>query len=389
VTLVGTGWAAALAGDVRANAAYRLWPLDALPDTSRQSLDAVGVDTVSVVGVLVADPDSGLPSKVVDEAAADLFASLKRPGRPPAAFVDRLAELVLDGVLEVEGPAGYVSGPLAYEALRPDLAARVAKDRLGRLSGAALEYAGRLHLMDADGLTARLYAYGRIPFSSRWRRAYPDQAAVLDLLPRRAMARRWLGPSTREGSHWLYWSWRDAPPGESPAAFPYKLYVSPRPEELPQALPAVVEALTATAAPLFKVGADARGLVRPDKIVVYLSDVDETATVAGALGAALAGVAAHGVPFSAELAGDGVLSWGGDPPKEDAPIGRRSESWRLSVCRRLAEHLVAAQRAHLSDVRPVDFALARLAVDGVDVGSFSPAGLEAPTPGSRQAAERA
>jgi HopA1 effector protein family len=385
VTLVGTGWAAALAGDVRANAAYRLRRLDSLPERYRRSLEAVGVDTEAVVGILVAHLDSGLPGKVVDAAAADLFASLERPGRPPAAFVDRLPELVLDGVLEVEGPTGFVSGPLAYQALHPDPGARIAQDRLGRLSQAGLEYAERLRLPSPDGLTARLYAYDRIPFSSRWRRAYPDRAAVLGLLPRRAMARRWLGPSTGDGSHWLFWSWRDAPPGEPPAAFPYKLYVSPRTEELPDALPAVVEALTASGAPRFKVGADARGLVRPDKIVVYLRDVHETNTVAGALGAALAGVAAHGVPFSAELAGGGVLSWGGDPPREAAPIGRRSESWRLSVCRRLAEGLVAAQRAPLSDARPLDFALARLAVDGVDIRSFSPAGLEAPAHPSREA----
>ena len=100
------GWAAALAGDVRAHAAYRLWPLDSLPGELPAVLDAAGVDTVSVVGILVADPDSGLPSKVVDAAAADLFVSLERPGRPPAAFVERLAELVLDGVLEVEARRG-------------------------------------------------------------------------------------------------------------------------------------------------------------------------------------------------------------------------------------------------------------------------------------------
>ena len=99
------GWAAALAGDVRAHAAYRLWPLDSLRRLPTV-LDAAGVDTVSVVGILVADPDSGLPSKVVDAAAADLFVSLERPGRPPAAFVERLAELVLDGVLEVEARRG-------------------------------------------------------------------------------------------------------------------------------------------------------------------------------------------------------------------------------------------------------------------------------------------
>jgi hypothetical protein len=140
-----------------------------------------------------------------------------------------------------------------------------------------------------------------------------------------------------------------------------------------------VDTLTATSAPRFKVGADAAGLLRPDKIVIYLRDAQETSTVAAALDKALAGVSPHGVPFSAYLAGDGLLSWGGDPPRDAAPIGRRPESWRLSVCRRLAESLVAAQRVSLTRVRPVDFALERLAVDGVDVRWFAPASLPTPT----------
>jgi hypothetical protein len=101
-------------------------------------------------------------------------------------------------------------------------------------------------------------------------------------------------------------------------------------------------------------------------------------TTARAVEAALDGARPHGVPFSAELAGDGLLSWGGDPPEDAGPVGGGAESWRLSVCRRLAEYLVAAQRASLHHLRPADFALARLAVDGVDVRSFAPADLPPP-----------
>jgi hypothetical protein len=143
-------------------------------------------------------------------------------------------------------------------------------------------------------------------------------------------------------------------------------------------VPAFVTALTGTDALHFKLGADAAGLLRPDKLVVYLRDADELAAVADRLAGALAGARPHGVPFSAEVAGDGLLSWGGDPAPDAGPVGARPESWRLSVCRRLAEHLVAARTAPSPGTDPVRYALARLAADGVRLPEFTPAALTAP-----------
>lgn len=379
MTPVRPDWQAALAGDLRANRAYRLRPIDSLPAGYRMSLERWDVDASTAFGVLVAPPHSGLAAKVVDAAAAELFADLERPGRLSAVPIDRLAGLVLDGVLEVEGPTGFVSGPLAYDSLSPEQAPPTSGDRLGRLARAALEYAERLRLTSVEAVTQRLYGYHRVPLSRRWTRSYPGPGAVLDLLPGPVLSRHWVVRGDAGHSHWLSWALRNGGAREAADSYPYKLYVSPRVDELPDVLPRLVDALTAVSAPRFKIGADAAGLLRPDKIVVYLRDADETAAVALALHEALAGVPPHGVPFSAGLAGDGLLSWGGDPPRDAAPIGRRAESWRLSVCRRSAEGLVAAQRVSLTRTRPVDFALARLAVDGVDVRTFAPAGLLRPT----------
>jgi hypothetical protein len=373
MTTTRLGWTAALTGDVRANGRYRLRALDSLPGSYRASLEGLGVDTSRVHGLLLAGPGSELPDKIVDESAAGLFASLQRPARPDLA-PERLAALVLDGVLEIDGPQGFVCGPAAYAAAGGSGPAPAPGGRLAAMSRAALDYAERLRLPSVDALTARLYAYHRIPFSPRWARAYPDPEAVREVLPRRLLATHWSGPAGGEQQYWLSWSPRRGtrPPG----GLPYKLYVSPRIEDLPEVLPPIVAALAAAGAPRFKIGSDAAGLLRPDKIVVYLRDAQETAAVAAAVADAVTGTPAHGVPFSAELAGDGVISWGGDPPRDAGPAGRRAESWRLSVCRRLAEHLVAA--AAVPGVRPADFALARLALDGVDVASFAPAGLPAP-----------
>ncbi|MGH3932539.1 MAG: hypothetical protein ACRDTF_21480, partial [Pseudonocardiaceae bacterium] len=356
MTVTGVGWAQALRGDVRANPVYRLRPLDSLPGEYRALLERWQVDMSGVFGFLVPERRSGLPSKLVDRAAADLFAALERPGRPPDAIAGRVAGLVLDGVLEVESVGGYVSGPLAHAAFRHDGAPRIRDGHLGRLARAALDYAARMRLGDVDALTARLYAYGRVPFSRRWARAFPGPAAVLGLLPRLTLARSWAGPVESQGSAWLSWSRRDRGAAATSSALPYKLYVSPHVAALTDALPAVIEALTRSPAPRFKIGADAAGLIRPDKIVVYLADAGQVDDAADALSRALTGVAAHGVPFSAELAADGLLSWGGDPPADAGPVGRKAESWRLSVCRRLAEGLVMAQRVP-GGGDPVEFAL--------------------------------
>jgi hypothetical protein len=363
-------------GEVRANPAYRFCAWESLPGPVRRLVESGPAALPGAGGVLVGRRDRSLPVKVVDAAGADLFRRLRRPGRAPEMPAGRLTELVLDGVLEVRTVDGFVSGPAAYEHLVGPAVVPQPRSRLGRISHAAVDYAARLQLSSAELLRWRLYAYHRVPLSARWRRAVPDSEAVLELLRGPAL-RHWVGPVGLDtGSGWLSWSRRGDP--VPPTSFPYKLYVSPAVEELADVLPRVVEALTATSAVRFKVGAGAAGLLRPDKVVVYLQDAVELSEVAGALGTALDGVRPHGVPFSAELAGDGLLSWGGDPPAETGPVGGEEESWRASVCRRLAEHLAAAQAAPRCRVEPAAYALARLAADGVDVAQFAPSDLDPP-----------
>jgi hypothetical protein len=358
---------------VRANPAYRLCPFDQAPARLRSSVENGGVDPAGVFAFLLPRRGHHLPHKVVDASAADLFADFALPTVPSADQSASLFALVLDGVFEMAGPSGFVSGPQAFADFGPVGGVAPPSDRLGLLSRAALRYADRLGLDDPGLLTSRLYAFHRIPVSRRWRLAYPGPQAVLDLLPRRSLGAL-MPDESRDMSPWLHWS---LGPGRKPK-LPYKLYVSPRPECLPDVLPTAVETLIASGVTRFKIGVGAAGLLRPDKIVAYLPDARSTAGVAKELRARLYGKEAHGVPFSAELALDGLISWGGDPPPEAAPVGRRAESWRISVCRRLAEAVVVARRAANPMVSPVDYALARLSLDGVDVGSFAPTGLDVP-----------
>jgi hypothetical protein len=90
--------------------------------------------------------------------------------------------------------------------------------------------------------------------------------------------------------------------------------------------------------------------------------------------ARLAGVAAQGVPFTSEIGGDGLLSWGMDPPQTAARSWNGRLSWRLWLTHRLARALISACRSpESSTAEPWRFALERLRLEGVDTATWTPA----------------
>ncbi|MCH5373449.1 MAG: hypothetical protein JJ992_05700, partial [Planctomycetes bacterium] len=113
-----------------------------------------------------------------------------------------------------------------------------------------------------------------------------------------------------------------------------KLYVSPRIEALAEAFPNVAHVFLQGDVRSFKIGRGLEGLLRPDKIVAYFEEREHMTAVADALAAALMECPVQGVPFSAEIGGDGLLSWGIDPP-----AGNAATSWRAWVTKRLATSL--------------------------------------------------
>jgi hypothetical protein len=148
----------------------------------------------------------------------------------------------------------------------------------------------------------------------------------------------------------------------------YKLYVSPALDGMPEASAAVAGSLTTSpGARGFKVARDLVGLCRPDKIVAYFDRMDDLRHGASRIVEELAGTPAHGVPFTAAITLDGLVSWGVDPPSNR--VARTS--WRAWVVERLAEYLRAAGQDE--DVEPWRFALERLRLAGVDTDSWVPA----------------
>jgi hypothetical protein len=151
------------------------------------------------------------------------------------------------------------------------------------------------------------------------------------------------------------------------------VFISPAPRVAPEVFRLAVDVLAAHGAPSFKVGTGLHGLLRPDKMVAYFAHLPDMLECARTLAVALRGFPAHGVPFSAVVDDDGLVSWGLDPWNQPNPVaGQRRESWRESLTFRLARAMIIARHSPSEGVTPEAFALARIALDGVDPVTWEP-----------------
>lgn len=377
-----------LDADLRASRAYELILFDRLPSEQQDALKDLTKDP-DFYGVLIPQEGSTRNTKAVSQDTALLFLTLSEPGRLPAYARAKLgdscnqavAELVLDGVLEIAREGRFVCGSEAYDLIYEESPAAEARGTLARLAQDALEYAQALDIDDSARLSARLYFYNRVPLSPRWRRRLPDQAAVAAYLEiesggasRRLLDGRWVKmklPAEADG--WIQWESQAVQPLDKVGGQGYKLYVSPQPEFVQEAFRAVLQILTESSAHHFKVGSDAAGLLRPDKIVIYFRDFESLQQTAKAIATRLVSCPAHGVPFTAGLGDDALLSWGIDPlPDKGALAWQERESWRLWVTNRLAVALLAAKKASTNGLEPWQFALERLRLDNVDTETWAP-----------------
>jgi hypothetical protein len=177
-----------------------------------------------------------------------------------------------------------------------------------------------------------MYFYNRQPASPEWKRRLPTPDAVAEHLGlqeggsnKRAINRRWSRvPLSPPYDVWLMWKSRHLRSLKQPSEFFYKLYVSPGCEYIRDAFHATIEVLSDFEVPRFKVGKDVYGLLRPDKIVAYFWSLEELQEAANQLKRKLAACPAHGVPFTAEIADNGLLSWGIDPPLNSKYLVGRS-----------------------------------------------------------------
>jgi len=380
---------------LRASPAYELVLLDRLADSERHLLREVAGDP-DCYGVLRPREQSTLSMKAVSRDTALLLFSLRETGPLPRFAAQTLGEdcantigrMVLDGILEIEVNGVMVSGPDAAASICGTPSAQRSGSALAAISRRAIEYAASLELENPLEISARLYAYNCIPASRRWREALPQEDATAHYLglrddsPARALAGGWR--ALPESPVWISWRREDGARRQahrSKTEVTYKLYVSPASDRLREAVQATAESVAQSNAQQWKVGKGIHNLLRPDKMIVYFDHLTDLQEVALKIVSRLEGCPAHGVPFTAELAGAGLLSWGIDPARNPETLAWLSgESWRGKLCDRLAMAIVQAgaqdrDGAH-SDTAPlrdaVQFALHRLRLEGIDTDTWTP-----------------
>ncbi len=338
-------------------------------------------------GILRPRNDPRFSIKAVSRDTALLLFTLQTASLLPQYVIDALGQqcdsivgqMVFDGILEVEANGKMLCGPAARNVFYGETPSGAPQSALAVLSREALEYGEALSISDVATLSARLYTYNGIPASARWRRLLFDQAAVETHLGlreasvARILDRRWVRLPSEATSHaWMAWQSLVAPHRDD-NALTYKLYVSPACNELREAFAATAEAFSNSAAFHWKVGNGVFGLLRPDKIVAYFYEFTDLQDTAADILKRLEGCSAHGVPFTAEIAGRGLLSWGADPPADEHTVRwLERESWRGRICNLLATALALAKTSPHVGVSASQFAMERARLEGIDTDTWAP-----------------
>ena len=367
---------------LRLSAKHDVVLFDRLPASQRERLAALRRDP-EFFGVVMSR--EGVSPSTMIAASRDvalLLFALRDPGPLPDYIVDAhnpdiertIDKLILDGVLEVATDGGeFVSGPAALAATQSDDTG----GRIAKLSREAAAYAASLNSRDRFDIEARLYRHNRVAVTPVWSTRIPTPGALREFLglDRGATAallnRRWESLPAGESDAWFQWVSRDGDDIKaSERDVNYKLYVSPLLADLPAVFATVVSVLAEARVTAFKVGGTAHDVARPDKIVAYFRTQERALECGALLCTALDGARVQGVPFSAELGADGLVSWGVDPA--EIPGRPPQSSWRRWVCRRLAHYIDAAAMNPPSHVEGWRFAFERLRLDGVNTTTWEP-----------------
>lgn len=354
---------------------YKVCRVDELSPVNREML-AEFLETHSDAVILIPLRQGLLPRAVRGSELRSSAASERRldPDRlRHVVSAEELLSLVLDGVFEIESDAGFVSGPDAARSLGLLLPLSSGKraTEVARLSIEALEVYRGVRGLDAPALSARLYAYNRLPLGAqtvdnakleRFLRKVEEAAVAGEKL----CGVRFFRSETNQG-----WFFADFDSRKNRRERSYKLYVNPEPGALPEIFETAIGIGRRRGALSFKVGDRLTNVLRPDKFIFYYGSLDELQESAAELAAACRGVRVQATPFTASCTSDGFLTWGSDSLASTfySPWMKR-ESFRLWITNRLACYLLAGSLA--AEECAVDFALSRLQIDGIDTEHWQP-----------------
>jgi hypothetical protein len=359
------------AARLRVNPRFRLLSFDQISEQDKPAFASL-TRSDDFYGVLIPPPDSSLPPKSLSRDAALLLLTLREPACIPQlldslfgrAVNERVRELLLDGICEIEKDGVFVSGSRAVPVVDPAVTAAA---RVAQLSLDAITYAASLRGLSAAALGFRLYMYNRTPITSKLSRRFLYDADLLSFLfddkTNRQLEKQWRCDTSNDA--WLIWRHAEA------ARSPFKLYVSPTLNCAPETFRAAVGAFQRVNCAQFKFGRGAAGVARPDKFVAYFATLDQLRAAAELIKEAVSGVSAQGVPFTAAIDTDGLLSWGMDPPRlEQVLPWQEFQSWRQWIASRVAVYTLAAVEGAAEDVGA--YVLQRVGLDGIEPTTWRP-----------------
>ncbi len=358
------------------------------PDWDLLVFDRLSPPERRAVGEQIEDPNlygvlrrqDGGAIKVIDRDLALLLFTLEHPGSLPR-FLRRELEpeplrrwvrgLVADGVLELAHQGGFLRRAEALDVLGDGDRGPQTGSRLQRLALTALEHASAMPAASRARRARCLYEFNGRPLTPSWQARLPDETAVGG----------WLGLDGENGARWDLrgqrsttgsWTAWSAGRGEREGRGPdFKLYVSPLPEDLPAAVELLAASQASMPASHWKIARSLDAVLRPDKLMLYFNDFDALSEAAELLSRRLSGLRPQGVPFTADIGLDGLLSWGADPPaSRHLASWRPRASWRSWITDRLAEAICDA--FDHCPAEPWRLALDTLALEGVDTATWSP-----------------
>jgi hypothetical protein len=269
----------------------------------------------------------------------------------------------------VEGKAAaarVVAAKAAAKAVEEKAAVADEPSATARLSLEAIRYGfGLLPGLAHDQLWTRLYFFNRLPYRGTARADEHSENSAAETnrlqdetafsrLTRLSWKRR-----TDSDPNWFLWERAPLLPASRRARERngyFKVYVSPATASLKNVLAAAVDVATECGCATMKIGASPRVLARPDKIVLYTDSWEHTEEVGSEIARRAAAALPHGVPFTTDLSGDGLVSWAIDPH-----VARSQHpSWRLWITFQIAS-LMAESKLHDRLNRSVEQVLNALA----------------------------
>jgi len=354
----------------RLNPAYRIAPRGRLPADITERLGRLPGDG-GFWALLYSPTDASLPVRPLDRRETAFLEAFRAPRTPGSlAGMERSPEEEMslrthlsDGVLQVERHGEFVSGPDVLRGIAPDLSTSTSERTVQGFSLRAIELAYGSPLSDAGHLSERMYFYNRFPINAHWRGRFPDEGAVRSFLGVEAGG---------EGAFWRTWRLSGSPRPESAPETTYKIYLSPVTEDLPEVFRWTRLHVKDSGATSLRAAGDPRGLLRPDKLVVYFAKLEDALRFGAAASEALGSARAHGVPFTKQFGKTPLVSIGVDPaPSAHNRSRRGNRSWRATVTHRLAAAILDVRRERPAS--PLPLVLEAVRGGGIDPAEWKPA----------------